>query len=320
MPCHTIPYHTIPYRTIAYHCIPSYPSHPNTTQRNRSKHHPNPLRQSTHERTNQSPQLPSRASLRRDVQEAVQIQNSDPFKKYKRGRKLGEGASGTVYCVVPLSALPPPPPGRKLARSDGDKRGKGMPKPSALGGAAAAAAGAGGATGQKPVPCAMKCAPLSDLENLKNEIAMQTMSSHPNIVQYLESFAWKGKLWIVMEYMQGQYTHPLLCRAMRCDAMLHSNLLYSALPAGGCLTDVLGVGIKWPEAQYVIESGGDHRSHRTYPTPLLYPSLPSSTLLDPPRPFSLCLCLYLYLYLYLYPPTHPPTHPCTALRLCASRA
>jgi hypothetical protein len=64
--------------------------------------------------------------------------------------------------------------------------------------------------------CAVKITDLSDLENLKNEIAMQTLSSHPNVVQYMGAYAWQNKLWIVMELLQG-----------------------------GSLTEVLGRHVKW---------------------------------------------------------------------------
>ena len=64
--------------------------------------------------------------------------------------------------------------------------------------------------------CAVKITDLSDLANLKNEIAMQTLSSHPNVVQYMGAYAWQDKLWIVMELL-----------------------------VGGSLTEVLGRHVEW---------------------------------------------------------------------------
>lgn len=65
---------------------------------------------------------------------------------------------------------------------------------------------------------AVKISPMSDLENIKNEIAMHALSQHDNIVQYKETFAHGDSLWILLEYMEG-----------------------------GALTDVLGRSIKWHE-------------------------------------------------------------------------
>ena len=55
--------------------------------------------------------------------------------------------------------------------------------------------------------CAVKITDLSDLVNLKNEIAMQTLSSHPNVVQYMGAYAWQNRLWIVMELLRGGSLH-----------------------------------------------------------------------------------------------------------------
>lgn len=90
---------------------------------------------------------------------------------------------------------------------------------------------------------AVKISPMSDLENIKNEIAMQAMSDHCNIVNYVESFQTGDSLWILMELMEG-----------------------------GCLTEILGRSIRWPEAQiaYVCREANkglaflheNHRMHR----------------------------------------------------------
>jgi serine/threonine protein kinase len=43
---------------------------------------------------------------------------------------------------------------------------------------------------------AIKIAPSSDLTNLKQEIALQKLSSHPCIVSYKETYLHKDQLWV----------------------------------------------------------------------------------------------------------------------------
>jgi len=90
--------------------------------------------------------------------------------------------------------------------------------------------------------CAVKVSPMSDLENIKNEIAMHALSTHENIVGYKETIAWQEELWILLEYM-----------------------------AGGALTDVLGRGVPWKESciAYVCRESLKglafmHRHHRLH--------------------------------------------------------
>ena len=51
--------------------------------------------------------------------------------------------------------------------------------------------------------CAAKVTDLSELENLKNEIAIHCTTQHENIVRYIRSYAYAEQLWIVLEYMTG---------------------------------------------------------------------------------------------------------------------
>lgn len=40
-------------------------------------------------------------------------------------------------------------------------------------------------------------------ELIVNEIVVMKKSNHPNIVNFMEGFLWKGDLWVIMEYMEG---------------------------------------------------------------------------------------------------------------------
>ena len=55
-------------------------------------------------------------------------------------------------------------------------------------------------TGQK---VALKIAPKSELTELTNEIGLQSMSKHPNIVEVIEAFQGPDDICIVMELMVG---------------------------------------------------------------------------------------------------------------------
>lgn len=90
--------------------------------------------------------------------------------------------------------------------------------------------------------CAAKIAPLSDLENVKQEIAMHALSEHKNIVSYFETFQYKNELWMFIELMDG-----------------------------GSLTEILGRNIRWgePQISYVCREMTKglaflHRQHRLH--------------------------------------------------------
>lgn len=52
-------------------------------------------------------------------------------------------------------------------------------------------------------------------ELIINEILVMKKSQHPNIVNYLDSYLWKGDLWVVMEYMEGgSLTDVVTCNMM----------------------------------------------------------------------------------------------------------
>lgn len=66
--------------------------------------------------------------------------------------------------------------------------------------------------------CAIKMTDIQELDQVKTEICMQTMSRHPNVVSYIETYQTSEHVWMVMEYMEG-----------------------------GPLTDLVAVGKPWKE-------------------------------------------------------------------------
>lgn len=89
---------------------------------------------------------------------------------------------------------------------------------------------------------AVKVSPMSDLENIKNEIAMHALSKHDNIVGIIETISWQEELYIVLELMDG-----------------------------GALTDCLGRGVTWLESNiaYVAREAIQglaflHKNHRLH--------------------------------------------------------
>lgn len=82
------------------------------------------------------------------------------------------------------------------------------------------------ATDKQGNKVAIKVCAASDLANLKNELALQRMCKHKGIVSLIDSYLHNDQLWIVMELMDG-----------------------------GCLTEILGPGIRFTEPiiAYVIQ-------------------------------------------------------------------
>lgn len=130
------------------------------------------------------PKMPNRQSLAQRIHKAAELKEDD-YRKYYRGmKKLGQGASGTVYAATSI------------------------------------------ATGKK---VALKVSPLAELTDLVNEIALQSMSNHPNVVQCIEAYRGKDDICIVMELVDGgsltdcvgvDTPMPEQCIAYVCKAML----------------------------------------------------------------------------------------------------
>ena len=143
------------------------------------------------------PSLPKRVALERAMDEASLISAQDPTPLFRDLRRLGEGASGTVYLASDVRS------GR---------------------------------------PVAIKVVPAADLANLKVEIAIQKLSVHESIVDYVETFVHEEQLWIVLEFVHG-----------------------------GTLTEVLGPTIAFPEPaiafvcrQVLMGLAYLHRQHRLH--------------------------------------------------------
>ncbi|KAI7849323.1 kinase-like domain-containing protein [Circinella umbellata] len=72
--------------------------------------------------------------------------------------------------------------------------------------------------GKKEVPVAIKQMNVDQQpkkELIINEIMVMKESMHPNIVNYMDSYIWKGDLWVIMEYMEGgSLTDVVTCNMM----------------------------------------------------------------------------------------------------------
>ncbi|KAG2217624.1 hypothetical protein INT45_008077, partial [Circinella minor] len=72
--------------------------------------------------------------------------------------------------------------------------------------------------GKKEIPVAIKQMNVDQQpkkELIINEIIVMKQSMHPNIVNYMDSYLWKGDLWVIMEYMEGgSLTDVVTCNMM----------------------------------------------------------------------------------------------------------
>ena len=109
--------------------------------------------------------MPSKAAVQEEMRTSAVIKKEEYKPYYTDFKKLGQGASGTVY-----SAL--------------DKKTKRR--------------------------VALKIAPLAELQDLTNEIALQALSKHPNVVEMIEAYITKKDVCIVMELMTGGSLTDLL--------------------------------------------------------------------------------------------------------------
>ncbi|KAI1915325.1 Protein kinase [Ophidiomyces ophidiicola] len=106
------------------------------------------------------------------------VSKENPNESYSKQRKIGQGASGSVY-VARIKETASSPVARELYRTHGPRAQVAIKQMD------------------------LKSQPRKEL--IVNEIIVMKDSQHPNIVNYLDSFLQEqnNELWVVMEYMEG---------------------------------------------------------------------------------------------------------------------
>ena len=106
------------------------------------------------------------------------VSKDDPQLSYSKQKKIGQGASGSVY-VARINENAVSPVARRLYQQHGVKANVAIKQMD------------------------LRNQPRKEL--IVNEIIVMKESSHPNIVNFLDSFLQEGnnELWVVMEYMEG---------------------------------------------------------------------------------------------------------------------
>lgn len=107
------------------------------------------------------------------------VSKDDPNKLYAKQKKIGQGASGSVYVAKVMGQRPVAPGGTQLVKSR---------------------------TGSDRVAIKqMDLAHQPRKELIVNEILVMQENKHPNIVNFLDAFLMDNdkELWVVMEYMEG---------------------------------------------------------------------------------------------------------------------
>ena len=106
------------------------------------------------------------------------VSKDDPNQSYSKQKKIGQGASGSVY-VAKVKENPLSPIAREVIRQQGSKAQVAIKQ--------------------------MDLAHQPRKELIVNEIMVMKDSKHPNIVNFLDAFLRNNfsELWVVMEYMEG---------------------------------------------------------------------------------------------------------------------
>jgi len=106
------------------------------------------------------------------------VSKDDPQLSYSKQKKIGQGASGSVY-VARIHESAASPVARRLYQQHGSKSQVAIKQMD------------------------LRNQPRKEL--IVNEIIVMKESSHPNIVNFLDSFLQEGnnELWVVMEFMEG---------------------------------------------------------------------------------------------------------------------
>lgn len=106
------------------------------------------------------------------------VSKDNPNESYSKQKKIGQGASGSVY-VARIKEHAPSPVAREIYRTHGPRAQVAIKQMD------------------------LKSQPRKEL--IVNEIIVMKDSQHPNIVNYLDSFLQEqtNELWVIMEYMEG---------------------------------------------------------------------------------------------------------------------
>ena len=106
------------------------------------------------------------------------VSKDDPQLSYSKQKKIGQGASGSVY-VAKINENAISPVARRIHKMQGGKSQVAIKQMD------------------------LRNQPRKEL--IVNEIIVMKESSHPNIVNFLDSFLQEGnnELWVVMEFMEG---------------------------------------------------------------------------------------------------------------------
>ena len=106
------------------------------------------------------------------------VSKDDPQLSYSKQKKIGQGASGSVY-VAKIQETAISPVAKRLFKTQGGKSQVAIKQMD------------------------LRNQPRKEL--IVNEIIVMKESSHPNIVNFLDSFLQEGnnELWVVMEFMEG---------------------------------------------------------------------------------------------------------------------
>lgn len=106
------------------------------------------------------------------------VSKDDPQLSYSKQKKIGQGASGSVY-VAKINESAVSPVARRIYQNQGSKSQVAIKQMD------------------------LRNQPRKEL--IVNEIIVMKESSHPNIVNFLDSFLQEGnnELWVVMEFMEG---------------------------------------------------------------------------------------------------------------------
>lgn len=106
------------------------------------------------------------------------VSKDNPELSYHKQKKIGQGASGSVY-VARIIENAPSPVARRLLKIHGAKASVAIKQMD------------------------LRNQPRKEL--IVNEIIVMKESSHPNIVNFLDSFLQQenNELWVIMEFMEG---------------------------------------------------------------------------------------------------------------------